>query len=93
LLDALSALPYKIADELDPDVVAKGPVTIIGDDPRVDVLTAAAAVSFDEAYPRRLTRRVNGVALPYLSREDFIRSKQTDRPQDAADLEQLPPER
>ena len=92
LLDALAALPYKIAAELDAEVVAAGPVTIIGDDPRVDVLTVAASVTFNDAYPRRRVRKVEGVALPYLSRDDFIRSKQTDRPQDVADLAQLPPD-
>lgn len=89
LLDALAALPYGIARELDPTVVATRPVTIVGDDPRVDILTAASSVTFDQAYPRRLTRRVDGVRLPYLSREDYIRSKRTGRAQDAADLEQL----
>jgi hypothetical protein len=89
LLDALGNLPYGIAKEIDPQTVASRPITIVGDDPRVDLLTAAASVTFEQAYPRRLVRRIAGVRVPYLGREDFIRSKQTGRAQDAADLEAL----
>jgi len=89
LLDALAGLPYGIAKELDAEAMAAKPFTIIGDDPRVDVLTVAATVKFDHAYPRRVTRRIGGVTVPYLNRDDLIRSKQTGRPQDIADIEQL----
>jgi hypothetical protein len=89
LLEALSELPYGIAAELDPADIARKPVTIVGDDPRVDILTVAWRVTFDQAYPRRVVRRVQGVRVPYLSRRDLIRSKQTGRAQDLADLEQL----
>jgi hypothetical protein len=91
LLEALSGLPYGIAKELDADTMAAKPFTIIGDDPRVDILTVAASVTFDQAYPRRVTRRIGGVTVPYLNRDDLVRSKQTGRPQDAADIEQLQP--
>jgi hypothetical protein len=89
LLDALSALPYRIAAELDAEEVAYKPVTIIGDDPRVDVLTVANTVTYAQAYPNRLERRIDGVRVPYLGLDAFVQSKQTGRPQDVADLEQL----
>jgi hypothetical protein len=89
LLDALAELPYRLAAELDADTIAKKPITIIGDDPRVDVLTVAWRVTFDQAYPRRIVRRIRGVRVPYLGLRDLVRSKQTGRPQDLADLEQL----
>jgi hypothetical protein len=89
----LAALPDGIARELDAEVVARTPVTVIGDDPRVDVLTVAWAVTFEQAWPRRMVRRIAGVRVPYLSLEDLIRSKQTGRAQDAADLEVLVPRR
>ncbi len=91
LLEALGGLPYGIAKELDADTMAAKPFTIIGDDPRVDVLTVAASVTFDQAYPRRVKRRIGGVTVPYLNRDDLVRSKQTGRPQDLADIEQLRP--
>ena len=93
LLDALTDLPYGIAAELDPGEVSRKPITIIGDDPRVDVLTVAWTVTFDKAYPRRRVRRILGTTVPYLSLVDLIESKATGRPQDEADLAVLAPGR
>jgi hypothetical protein len=90
LLGALSHLPWGVAKELDATTVASKPVTIVGDDPRVDILTVAWTVTFDDAWPRRLERRIEGVRVPYLSLADLRRSKQTGRPSDLADLEVLP---
>lgn len=89
LLNALSELPYGIARELDAAEIASKPITIIGDDPRVDVLTVAWTVSFEDAWPRRIVRRISGVRVPYLSKPDLIASKQTGRASDLADTEQL----
>jgi hypothetical protein len=89
LVRALSELPYGVAAELDPAELLRKPVTIVGDDPRVDVLTVAWTVTFADAYPKRLVRRVEGVRLPYLSRADLIRSKRTGRPADQADIDVL----
>lgn len=91
LLDALAGLPFAIATELDPDEIATKPITIIGDDPRVDVLTVAWTVTFDAANARRQVRRIQGVTVPYLSLADLIRSKRTGRAQDEADLTVLVP--
>ena len=89
LLLALSELPYGLARELDPEEVLGNPVTIVGDDPRVDILTVAWSVTFDGAYPNRTVRRIQGVLVPYLSLPDLIASKQTARAADEADLEVL----
>jgi hypothetical protein len=89
LLRALAGLPFGIARELDADDLANKPVTIIGDDPRVDVLTVAFSVTFERAWPNRRVRRIEGVRVPFLSLEDLIQSKKTGRPSDAADLEVL----
>lgn len=90
LLRALSELPWGVARELDAAEIATRPITIIGDDPRVDVLTVAWTVTFDRAWPNRRVRRVDGVRLPHLSLADLRASKQTGRPADQADLEVLP---
>lgn len=89
LLHALGQLPYGLARELDAADVVSNPVTIIGDDPRVDVLTVAWTVTFEQAYPRRIVRRIQGVRVPYLSLPDLVASKQTGRAADVADLEIL----
>ncbi len=65
------------------------PFTIIGDDPRVDLLTVAAKLRFDAAWPRRIVRRIEGVRSPYLNLDDLIASKQTGRHSDETDLEVL----
>jgi hypothetical protein len=90
LLRALSGLPWGVARELDAAEIATKPITIIGDDPRVDVLTVAWTVTFERAWPNRRVRRVDGVRLTYLSLADLRASKQTGRPADQADLEVLP---
>ncbi len=89
LLEALSQLPYALARELDADDLVRKPFTIIGDDPRVDVLTVASSVTFTSAWPHRVVRRIQGVRVPYLGKRDLIRSKRTGRAQDAADIERL----
>ena len=89
LLRALSELPYKLARELDPGEIVNNPVTIVGDDPRVDILTVAWTVTFDQAYPKRVVRRIQGTRVPYLALDDLIASKQTGRAIDLADVETL----
>jgi hypothetical protein len=89
LVLALGELPYGLARELDPDELVGNPVTIVGDDPRVDVLTVAWTVTFDAAYPRRVVRRIQGTRVPFLALSDLVASKQTGRATDLADIEVL----
>jgi hypothetical protein len=89
LLAALSELPWGVARELDAAEIVGKPITIVGDDPRVDVLTVAWTVTFARAWPNRRVRRIDGVRVPYLSLADLRASKQTGRAADTADLEVL----
>jgi predicted nucleotidyltransferase len=70
------------------DVAAK-PVTVIGDSPRVDVLTVARSVGYPEAAEAAVTFELEGVAIPTASLDHLIESKRTDRLQDAADIQVL----
>ncbi len=79
-LKALEGLPGGIARELDPADVVTKPITIIGDDPRVDLLTLAWSVRYADAAPK--AQRVADI-------DTLIRTKQTDRFQDRADVESL----
>ena len=88
-LDALGGLTFGLAREIAPEDVLSKPVTIIGDDPRVDLLTRAWNTQYADAAPGRLTAHVDGVEVPYADLETLIRSKQTGRLQDQADVEQL----
>lgn len=89
ILTALGELPLGIGRELDARQVAARPFTIIGDMPRVDLLTVAGTVTFDQAWPNRVVRRIDGVRVPYLGLADLIRSKRTGRASDLADIEIL----
>ena len=57
---------------------------------RIDLLTSIDGVSFADCYPRRMTVTVDGVALNFISLEDFkINKKAVGRHRDLADLEAL----
>jgi uncharacterized nucleotidyltransferase DUF6036 len=88
-LKALQGLTYGIARELNPAEVVARPITIIGDDPRVDLLTLAWSVRYADAEPRMLRVRIEDVEIPYADLDTLIRSKQTGRLQDRADAEML----
>jgi hypothetical protein len=73
------------------DFVEPGTVFQIGIVPaRIDVLTELTALSFDAAWPRRVTSVVEGMPLSFLSRDDLIANKRAlGRPRDLADVEEL----
>lgn len=89
VLAGLQRLRWGIAAEVDPAAVASRAITIIGDDPRVDVLTIAWSVRYADVVDSMLHTEIDGVEIPYLDLASLIRSKQTGRLQDQADVEQL----
>jgi len=57
---------------------------------RIDILTSLTGLEFDQAWPRRHAIEVDGLTLPFLSREDLIRNKTAlNRPRDRADIADL----
>lgn len=46
-------------------------------------------MTYQQAFPNALRVEVDGVVIPYLSIPDLIRSKETYRDQDRADIERL----
>lgn len=89
ILEALAELPYGMARELDVETVDARPITIIGDDPRVDILKSAGALNYGNARGGVVTITVEDVVVPYAGLEDLIRSKKTDRDDDKADERRL----
>ena len=89
LLEALEALPMGLARELNPEAENEKVITIIGDDPRVDVLRAAGDLAYGDAVRSRRTATVDGVEIPYVGLRELIRSKRTDRDQDRVDAREL----
>ncbi|MBI4500945.1 MAG: hypothetical protein HY700_07270 [Gemmatimonadetes bacterium] len=88
-LEALGQLPHGIAKELTAKEVARKTITIIGDEPRVDLLTLAWSVRYADALPRIKKETIDGVEIPYADLDTLIRTKRTDRLQDKADVEEL----
>ena len=88
-LRALEHLTWGIARELDPSDVVSKPITIVGDDPRVDLLTLAWSVRYADAAPNAQRVVIEGVDIPFADLDTLIRTKQTDRFQDKADVESL----
>jgi predicted nucleotidyltransferase len=89
VLRALRQVGYGLAREWLAEEVANKFVTIIGDDPRVDVFTLAWSIRFAEAHPAARVFQVEGVEIPTASLDHLIASKRTGRLQDAADIEVL----
>ena len=58
------------------DLVKPGMVFQIGVEPsRIDILTAISGVSFDDAWPNRLSIDMDGIQLCVLGRDDLITNK------------------
>ena len=73
---------------LAPEIVDKA-VTVLGDVPRVDVLTVAWSIRYAEASADAETFELEGASIPTASIDHLIASKRTGRLQDAADIEAL----
>ena len=89
VLRALSQTGFGFAGEWLAEEIVKRPVTIIGDSPRVDILTVAWKVHYPEAKRDASIFEVEKVKIPTASIEHLIESKRTGRLQDAADIEVL----
>ena len=82
----LAALGVTVADFSEPDTIAQ-----FGLPPyRIDILTSISGVTFDDAWEGRAEGTVEGVLVPVLGLEAFIRNKRASgRKKDLADLESL----
>ena len=89
VLAALARVGYGFAAEWAPGEILKRPITVIGDDPAVDVFTVAWKVKYEQAAPRSSVVDVDGVDVPLISLDDLIETKRTGRLKDAADIEVL----
>lgn len=89
VLQALSHLGFGIARELSADEVFDKPWTIIGDTPRVDLMTVANNVKYEEAAQTALMAQIQGIKVCYPDYRTLIKTKKTGRLQDQADIERL----
>jgi len=89
VLKALGALGYGFAREWTTAEILKRPITVIGDDPRIDVFTVAWKIKYEQAAPNASAVDVDGIRIPLIGLDDLIETKRTGRLQDAADIEAL----
>jgi hypothetical protein len=89
VLDGLANAEYGFAREWTAKELLGRPITVIGDDPAVDVFTVAWTVKYEEAVRGALSAQVEGVVIPFMGLDDLIATKRTGRLQDAADIEVL----
>jgi len=89
VLDALADRGGWLARDLLAEEVARKPVTVVGDLPRVDIMTVAWQVHYAEAIAAARVFEVDGVKIPTASIAHLIASKRTGRAQDTADIEVL----
>ena len=88
-LRALQGLAFGVAGELDPERVAAAPFTIVGDVPRVDLLTVACGVTYEDAIRSCIPVRLGGVVIPLADIDTLVRAKRTGRARDQGDIEEL----
>jgi hypothetical protein len=89
VLAGLAETGYGFAREWPPDEIVKRPVTVIGDDPAVDLFTVAWSVKYGPAAKRASLLEIQGVSVPLIHIDDLIATKRTGRVQDALDIEVL----
>ncbi len=89
VLAALSTVGYGFAREWGAEEILRRPITVIGDDPAVEVFTVAWSVKYEGAIGGSSVVDVDGVPIPLIGIDDLIATKQTGRPLDIADIEAL----
>lgn len=88
---ALARFGAPLSDLTPEDLMTPGNFFIMGRPPnRIDVITTIDGVSFEQAWPNRLSLTYGGVLAHYIGREDLIVNKEAaGRPQDRLDADYL----
>jgi hypothetical protein len=91
VLLALQRFGAALFDLTAADLARAGTVFQLGVPPRrIDILTSIDGVTFDTAWPRRVTTRLDDVEVAVISREDLMRNKRAaKRPKDLVDVHLL----
>ena len=91
VFQALAHFGAPLAGVTPDDFSSEGLFYQMGSPPvRLDILTSVTGMRFEEAWPRRVERDLEGVRTPFISREDLIRIKSAlGRPQDLMDVDAL----
>ena len=83
---AMATLPDNAIALMSDDEVDRYGVVRVADEFFVDLMKSACGIQYDEAAEHIDRRDVNGVVIPLADKELLIRTKDTVRPSDAADV-------
>ena len=86
---ALAVLEDNAAAELADDDVARYAVCRVADEVIVDLLARACSVTYEQAQADMEWIELEGVRIPVVSKRTLLATKETVRPQDAADRQLL----
>lgn len=91
VLKALSRFGAPLGELTKEDLLQEGTVFQIGVAPRrIDIITAASGLEFEQTYARSLSVNLEGIEAHIPSRDDLIQNKRaTGRTKDLADAEAL----
>ena len=89
VLAGLCQTGYGFARDWSPAEILSRPVTVIGDDPAVDIFLVAWTLEYEHAVTRASVVRVGNVEVPLIGLDDLIATKRTGRALDASDVEAL----
>lgn len=90
VLDALRDAGLGTADLTSPERILNNSITIFNDWIPVDVMTRVPGLSFETAWKNRVVSKMSGLSIPWVGRQDLIRSKNASaRPVDLDDVKAL----
>jgi hypothetical protein len=91
LLKALDEFGFGSLGFTEQDLTTPDLVIQLGYEPnRIDLLTGLTGVSFVDAYPKRVSAKIDDLELPVIDRDSLIANKRAfGRPQDLVDAEDL----
>jgi hypothetical protein len=87
VMRALNRFGAPLMDLTEKDLATPGTVFQIGLPPRrIDIMNEIDGVTFEEVWEGRVTREIEGLSLPVISRQHLLRNKRiAGRPKDQAD--------
>jgi hypothetical protein len=91
VMRALKRFGAALLDLTEEDLATADTVFQMGVAPsRIDVMTGISGVTFEQAWPSRVTVAIEGLTVPVIGRDDLLRNKAASaRPRDLADLAAL----
>lgn len=89
--EVLEVFGFPGAERLRDALTTKGKIVQLGYPPnRIDLLTSASGLDFDEAWQQAVRGELDGLPVHFLDRESLMRNKRAaGRAKDLADLEEL----